>query len=94
MVGVQSHRTKVKFNKPIYCGLAILDLSKLHMYKYHYDYMKPTYGDNAKLLFTDTDSLCYHVKTEDVYKDMEKQKDLFDFSAYPKNHFLFNETNK
>ena len=47
-----------------------------------------TYGDRAKLLFTDTDSLCYHVKTDDLYKDMEVNLDCYDTSEYPRGHFL------
>jgi len=66
---VQYHKCRVRLNKPIYIGQSILDISKIHMYKFHYEYMKPKYGDDAKLLFTDTDSLCYHVKSEDVYKE-------------------------
>lgn len=60
----------VFINKPIYIGVAILETSKLTMYKYHYDYVVPKYGPRAKLLFTDTDSLTYHIETEDVYKDI------------------------
>jgi len=93
MVGVQSHKTEVIFNKPIYCGLAILDLSKLHMYKFHYEQMKPKYGDNIKLLGQDTDSLIYHVNTEDLYQDMYNTKELYDFGSYPKEHFLYDPTN-
>jgi len=55
-------------DKPIYIGLAISELSKVHMYKFHYEYIKPKYRDKSKLLFTDTDSLCCHIKTEDIYK--------------------------
>jgi hypothetical protein len=62
--------------------MAILDLSKLTMYEFHYDYIKPKYGDNATLLFTDTDSLCYHIKTDDLYKDNYENKDRFDLSNY------------
>ena len=94
MVGVQSHKKETFFNKPIYCGQAILDLSKLHMYRYHYDNIKATYGDKAKLLFTDTDSLTYEIETQDLYKDMQAHKDLYDFSAYPSDHFLYDTTNK
>jgi hypothetical protein len=50
--------------------------------------------EKCKLLFTDTDSLCYHIKNEDLYKDLEEIKDLCDFSDYPKEHPLFNETNR
>ena len=59
-------------NRPIYVGMAILDLSKLLMYDFHYNYMLKKY--NIKLMFTDTDSLCYEIKTDDVYKDLFQDK--------------------
>ena len=59
-----------------------------------YDYIKPKYGDGAKLLFTDTDSLCYDIHTPDIYKDWKEDSHLFDFSDYPKDHPLCNTTNK
>ena len=58
----------MELNKPIYIGVSILDLSKLHMYQYHYDVMTEKYDDRIKLLYTDTDSFIYHIETEDVYK--------------------------
>jgi hypothetical protein len=70
LVGVAMHTTSVKLDKPIYAGVSILDLSKLHMYGFHYERVKPLWGERAKLLFTDTDSLCYWVKTGDAYGDM------------------------
>jgi hypothetical protein len=70
LVGVSQHPTTVKLDKPIYAGVAILDLSKLHMYGFHYDQVLPKWGSRAKLLFTDTDSLCYWIRTDDVYADM------------------------
>jgi len=56
-------------NKPSYAGFAVLELSKLRMYEFHYDVIKAKYGDKARLLFTDTDSLMYEIETDDVYKD-------------------------
>lgn len=58
------------------------------MCDFHYNSIKQKYGDKAKLLFTDTDSLCYHVTTEDIYKDWSCNSDQFDVSDYPKDHAL------
>ena len=62
--------------------MSILDLSKFHMLKFHYDYIKVKYGNKSTLCFTDTDSLTYHIETEDIYKEMKEDGDLFDFSDY------------
>ena len=87
LVSVLMKRTSLKMNKPVYLGMCILDLSKTIMYDFHYNYVKPKYGDKAKLLFTDTDSLMYEIQTEDFYKDIsEDVKDRFDTSGYPENH--------
>ena len=76
---VQSKPVKTKFNKPIYLGSCILETSKLHMYKFWYDYLKVKYGDKIKLLYTDTDSFILEIITYDVYKDMKNDNHLFDF---------------
>ena len=95
LIAIKQERKCVKLNKPVYVGVAVLDLSKLHMYKFHYDFIKEKYGDNSKLLFTDTDSLTYHIKTDDVYKDFKENKELFDFSDYSLDGFRSkDETNK
>jgi hypothetical protein len=82
LIAVKQLKAIVKLNKPIYVGLSVLDLSKLHMYQFHYDYILPKYQDKQQLLFTDTDSLCYHIQTEDFYKDMKEDSSLFDMSGY------------
>lgn len=87
LVSVNMGKSTVKLNKPIYLGQAILDISKTLMYDFHYNYIKPMYGEKAKLLFTDTDSLCYHIETEDFYKDIVNDVPRwFDTSGYPENH--------
>jgi deoxyadenosine/deoxycytidine kinase len=72
LAAIHLKRKSVCLNKPIYAGMCILDLSKLHMFHYHYDVIKAQYGANARLLFTDTDSLCYQIKCDDFYKDMKR----------------------
>ena len=80
-------KTTIKLHKPIYLGMSILDLSKTLMYDFHYNYIKPKYEENANLLFTDTDSLCYEIKTEDFYVDIsEDVREKFDTSDYDGNH--------
>ena len=75
-MGVEMQKIKVLLNKPIYLGPAVLDLSKTVMYEFHYDYMRPKYGDNLKLCYMDTDSFVYHIKTDDFYKDIADDVDF------------------
>ena len=80
-------KTKLYFNKPVYLGMSILDLSKSLMYDFHYKYIKIKHGDNAKLLFTNTDSLAYEIKTKDFYKDINPDiEKRFGTSDYPTDH--------
>ena len=87
LTAVHMKKVSLKFNKPVYLGMSILDISKTLMYDFHYNYIKPKYGENAKLLFTDTDSLAYEIQTEDFYRDISSDvKEKFDTSNYPKDH--------
>ena len=80
---IEMKKVKVKMNKPIYLGLSILDISKITMYEFWYDFIKSKYGSNAKLCYMDTDSLIINVKTEDFYKDIsENVIERFDTSNY------------
>ena len=87
LVSVHMKKTSLTMNKPVYLGMCILELSKTLMFDFHYKYIKQKYGDNAKLLFTDTDSFLYEIKTDDFYKDISGDvRDRFDTSDYPENH--------
>ena len=87
LVAVHMQRTTVNLCKPIYLGMSILDLSKTLMYDFHYNHIKKKYGSRAQLLFTDTDSLCYDIQTEDFYNDIRGDvPSMYDTSAYPENH--------
>ena len=87
LVAVHMKKATIKLHKPIYLGMSILDLSKTLMYEFHYDYIKPKYGNNASLLFTDTDSLCYDIKTQNFYKDISNDvTKRFNTSNYNENH--------
>ena len=87
LVSVHMKKTSLTMNKPVYLGMCILDLSKTLMFDFHYKYIKPKYGNKAKLLFTDTDSFLYEIQTEDFYKDISGDvRDRFDTSNYPEGH--------
>ncbi|WAQ93545.1 hypothetical protein MAR_006016 [Mya arenaria] len=93
LVAVHMKKTKIRFDKPVYLGMCSLDLSKTLMYEFHYYYIKPNYildaygTSGAKLLFTDTDSLAYEIKTEDFYADInENVEQMFDTSNFPADH--------
>ena len=84
LMGCEMRKIKVVMKKPIYLGQAILDLSKIVMYEFHYDYMKPKFKD-LQLCHMDTDSLIYNIKTEDFYADiMDDVEEMFDTSGYDK----------
>lgn len=95
LAAVHMSKTKLFFNKAIYVGMSILDISKTLMYDFHYNVIKTRYGDNAQLQYTDTDSLTYLIYTKDLYEDItEKMPRYFDTSDYPPDHKCFSITNK
>ena len=94
LVAVHKIKETLTLNRPAYVGMCILDLSKTLMYDFHYNYIKEKYGNKARLLFTDTDSLTYEIEAKDVYQDFWNNKDRFDNSDYPENSPYFDKTNK
>ncbi|XP_035233732.1 LOW QUALITY PROTEIN: uncharacterized protein LOC118205552 [Stegodyphus dumicola] len=93
LVAVERLKNTLTLNRPIYVGFVILELSKILMYNFHYNIIKKEYGENASLLFTDTDSLTYEIRTKDVYEDMKHRSDIYDTSDYPPNHPLYSQKN-
>jgi hypothetical protein len=94
LAAIKLIRKIVNLNKPIYTGFSVLDLSKLLMYSFHYNYIVKKYGTKAKLCLTDTDSLLYDIKTYDIYDDMLMDIELFDTSGYNSDHKLYSTANK
>ena len=80
--------------KPAYFGMCILDFIKVLMYEFHYDYIKNKCGNNSRLWLTETNSLIYEIKTEDVYEDFSKNKEMFDFSYYSLKSKYYDVSNK
>ena len=78
LVVIRKNKVTLTLNKPAYTGMCILELSKVLMYEFHYDYIKNKYGNNSRLLFTDTDSLMYEIKTDDIYEDSSNDRNMFE----------------
>ena len=93
LIAVHSVKRVLKLNRPVYAGQAVLDLSKHVMYSFWYRVLKPKYGDDIELIYTDTDSLIFNVKNVDFYKEIEAAKDMYDLSGYPKDHFCYDGKN-
>ena len=85
-MGCEMGKINIVVNKTVYLSQGILDLSKIMMYEFHYDYIKPKYGENLKLCYMDTDSLIYQIGTEDFYTDDVLKR--FDTSGYCSNRPL------
>ena len=97
LAAIRTHEDKIFPKHPVYTGMCILDLGKMLMYDFYYNYLKLKYGSRCDLLYTDTDSLLLAIKTTDVCKDMEMESRLHDFydtSDFSKDHFLHSQENK
>ena len=93
LVAIHENKICLTLNKPIYVGFAVLEISKLAMYDFHYNIMKNTFN-NFNLLFTDTDSLCYEICDESPYETFYENRKHFDFSNYSKKSKYFCGDNK
>ena len=93
LIVIHEKKEQLTLNKPIYVGNTVLELSKLVMYEFHYDFMKSEV-DIFTLLYTDTDSFIYEIIGEDFYEIMYKHKELFDLSNQPKDSKYFCNDNK
>lgn len=90
LVGIHMQKDVVKLNKPIFIGQNILDQSKHLMADFHYNFMlKKIPRENIDLLFTDTDSLCYSIRNNDIYEIIKDNKEYFDLSEYSEKHPIF-----
>ena len=82
LVAIRKNKVILTLNKPAYVRMCILELSKVLMCEFLHVYINNKYRKISRLLFTDTDSLMYEIKTEDVYEDFSNDKEMFDFSNY------------
>ena len=83
ILAIEMKKTEILINKPVYLGPAILELSKILMYEFWSDYVKPKYDDKARLCYMDTESFIVCIKTDDIYKDIaEDVETRFDYSNY------------
>jgi len=101
LAAVQSRKVSCMITKPFYVGFSVLDISKIWMYRFHYEYIKPVFHQQSHLLFTDTDSLMYEIEAgyKEVYECFKlnnecKTERLFDFSSLPPDHLCYNVDNK
>ena len=94
LMAVHKVKETLTLNRPAYVGMCILDLSKMLMYDFHYNYIKKKYNNRVRLLFTDTDSLTYEIEAEDVYKDFWNDKGMFNNSDYLESSQYYCNANK
>ena len=87
LVAVHMRKTKLFFNKPVFVGMSILDIAKILMFDFHFNYAKKKRGEKCQLCFTDTDSLLYEIKTDDFFENIKADVDAkFDTSDFPPDH--------
>ena len=82
LVAIRKSRITLTLSKPGYIGMCILGISKVLMCQFPYDYIENKYGNNLRLLFTDTNNLMFAVKTKDRYENFNSNKEMFDLTNY------------
>ena len=86
LMATEIKKTRVKMTKPLHLGMSKLDISKILIYEFWYDYISPKYGNKAKLCYTDTDSFIIYIKTEHFFGDISNDVErCYDTSNYDKN---------
>ena len=94
LVRITLSQKEIRWSKPTYLGAAVLELSKLHLYRFHYEEMKPLFDKKARAMYRDTDSLFYEIEMDEIHEDLVQLKHVLDLSDYPNDHHLHNELNK
>ena len=93
-VEICKKKVTLTLNKPEDIGMCILELKNVLMYEFHYDYIKNKYRKDSRLLFRDTDSLMYEIKTERIQEALRNHKEKFDFSNYSTKPKYYDDSNK
>jgi hypothetical protein len=88
------NKTVIELGNPIQIGFCVLELSKYENFNFLYNFLKPQYGSNLKIILSDTDSFLTEIKTNSIFEDMVPFLNKFDTSNFPKSHFLYSKTNK
>lgn len=86
LIAIELNKVSVMYDKPIYAGFTVLDVSKTVIYEFYYDFLKRVYGNSVSLLYTDTDSLIININTENFYEDLRQNIEMFDTANYPSNN--------
>ena len=94
LVVIRKSKVTWTLKKSANVGMCVLDLSKVLMYEFHYDYIETKYGNNSRLLSNDADSFMYKIKTEDAYEDFSENREMFDFSNYSTKLKYYDNSNK
>lgn len=94
LTGFNMTKVEVKLKTPVCVGFSVLELAKLRMLEFFYDFLQKKYGESLKLILSDTDSYLVYIETEDLYRDIYQHKKHFDCSVFPKDHYAYDSTNK